>query len=327
MISSDEATKRAGNYWDERADQLSRVPPRTRWWDDETTRRHINALVAGVPIDGIHAGFHQRIADMLAGRIAERAVSVGCGMGTKEMALLEMGVVRHFDLYEISASSIEHGKQAAAQRGLADRLTFHLADAFAVQPNGSYDVVYWNNALHHMPDVYAALSWSRAMLKEGGLLALDDYVGPSRFQWTDTNLRWANRVRSSLPARLLRNPYAPETLVPVMIDRPTPESVIAVDPSEAMDSERTIDALRTTFGEVDVIPTGGALYHLALNDIFWNFDSPEDLDHLKQILLSDQILAESGTTQYAVAFAHKRSNSAKPSGSRWGSLKNILTRG
>ena len=51
---------------------------------------------------------------------------------------------------------------------------------------------------------------------------------------------------------------------------------------------------------------------MALNDIFWNFQTEEDLDHLKQILLSDQILAETGTTQYAVALAWKRSAAPVP---------------
>lgn len=302
---------KAEKYWDERAEQLSRVPPRTRWWDDETTRRHINAVVVGEAVDGVHVGFHMRIASAFGGRAVDRAVSVGCGTGTKEMDLIHRGVVRHFDLYEISQSSIDAGLAAAEQQGISDRLTFHHADAFQASVDGRYELVYWNNALHHMPDVFDALRWSYRALSAGGLLALDDYVGPSRFQWTDTNLKWANRVRSGLPERLLRSPYEPGKAVSMEVVRPTPESVIEVDPSEAMDSERTLGALREVFGEFEYMPTGGALYHLALNDIFWNFTSAEDMDHLRQILLMDQLLAETGTTQYAVAFAWKRA--AEPS--------------
>jgi hypothetical protein len=63
--------------------------------------------------------------------------------------------------------------------------------------------------------------------------------------------------------------------------------------------------LRTLFPDCEIIPTGGALYHLALNDIFCNFTSEDDLALLRQILLLDRALAERGTTQYAVAFAVK----------------------
>jgi SAM-dependent methyltransferase len=162
-----------------------------------------------------------------------------------------------------------------------------------------------NNALHHMPDVSDALEWSHARLKPGGLLAMDDFVGPDRFQWTDENLRWPTSVRQNLPDRLLRSPYLPGELVERTVGRPTPEEVIAVDPSEAVDCSRIIETIKRLFSAPRIVPTGGALYHLALNDIFGNFESPEDLVLLRQILLMYQVLAETGTTQYAVAFAVK----------------------
>jgi SAM-dependent methyltransferase len=169
----------------------------------------------------------------------------------------------------------------------------------------NYDLVYWNNSLHHMPDVYEALRFSRDRLRHGGLLAIDDYVGPTRFQWTEENLRWASRVRENLPDRLLQNPWAPGRLVSRELFRETPETIIAIDPSEAMDSGRAIAALREVFLSVEIMPTGGALYHLALNDILCNFVTKEDNVLLKHILMLDQLLAETGTTQYAVAFARK----------------------
>ena len=154
-----------------------------------------------------------------------------------------------------------------------------------------------------MPNVGDALRWSYDRLKVGGLLAMDDFVGPSRFQWTDENIAWANNVRANLPERFLRNPYAPDQILPRTVMRPTRQEVIASDPSEAVDSARIVEMLHTTFGECEVISTGGALYHLALNDIFCNFNSDDDLALLRQILMLDQALAEKGVNQYAVAFA------------------------
>ncbi len=216
---------------------------------------------------------------------------------------MQMTDIVHFDLFDISPGNVELGRQEAVRLGFGDRVNFRVADAFVTARDTDYDLVYWNNALHHMPDVEAAIKWSHDRLKPGGLFAMDDYVGPDRFQWTDENVKWANLVRAAMSERLLGNPYASGSLLSREIFRPTVESMIAVDPSEAMDSARTISAIHNNFPVVEIIPTGGALYNLALSDAISNFTTADDMVCLRQILLLDQLLAVQGTTQYAVAFA------------------------
>jgi hypothetical protein len=99
------------------------------------------------------------------------------------------------------------------------------------------------------------------------------------------------------------------------IVRDSSETVIAIDPSEAADSGRILTAIKAIFPEAEILPTGGALYHLAMNDIFCNFTSEDDHTLLRQILMLDQLLAEKGTTQYAVALAQKPAKVA--TASRW----------
>ncbi|NJO55704.1 MAG: class I SAM-dependent methyltransferase [Rhodospirillales bacterium] len=235
----------------------------------------------------------------------EKAISVGCGSGVKELWLMQMCAVGHFQLFDISKENIRLGKQEAERLGLANRANFHAEDAFAAPLGKDYDLVYWNNALHHMPNVWDAVRWSYDRLKPGGLFAMDDFVGPSRFQWSEDNLRWASAVRQQLPERYLRSPDDPNGFVSRDVDRPTPEQVIATDPSEAVDSGRILAAIDAFFPGAEVIPTGGALYVCALNDIFLNFITEEDLILLEQILLMDQMLARYGETHYAVALAVK----------------------
>jgi SAM-dependent methyltransferase len=296
----------AAAHWDRHALALQARPPaRIRWWEDETTLRHINSLVGKSDPAVGHVAFHERIQHFFGGRTDLKAASVGCGMGGKELWLMQLVGISSFDLYDISPVNIELGKAEAERQGASDRANFSVENAFDAALGEDYDLVYWNNALHHMPDVDAAIQWSRDRLKPGGLFAMDDFVGPSRFQWTDKNLDWASKVRASLSDRYLQNPNAPGSLVSRECLRPTIEAMIADDPSEAADSERILDAIRNHFNDPEIIPTGGALYHLALNDIFDNFRTEDDLSQLRQILLLDQMLAETGTTQYAVAFAVK----------------------
>jgi SAM-dependent methyltransferase len=174
----------AGQYWSDRL--TAKTPERVRWWEDETTRRHINLLVIGKPLDGLHAGFHERIAEYATGGCARRAISVGCGVGSKEWNLIRMGAVEHFDLYDLSAAAIDLGRKLASESALGDRVTYHLADVFKETLPGDYDLVYWNNALHHMPDAFHAVAWSYERLRPGGslrwmiLLDLHGSNGPTK---------------------------------------------------------------------------------------------------------------------------------------------------
>lgn len=306
---SDPTNVIAGKYWDQQLEKLKNRPVmRTRWWDDDTTKRHINSLVCDIDSSEMHFAFHQRINHFFEGKRSLKALSVGCGAGTKEMWLMQMIDVERFDLFDISAENLKLGREEAIRQNFVDKVNLREEDAFAAKLDDDYDLVYWNNALHHMPDVKRAIMWSRDRLKEGGLFAMDDFIGPDRFQWTDANLQWSKRVRASLPERLLQNPYEPGNAVPIEVVRPTIADMIATDPSEAVDSGRIVECLKAAFPSIEIIPTGGALYHLALNDIFNNFNTEDELAILRQILLLDQALAEDGIAQYAVAFAVKAEN-------------------
>jgi SAM-dependent methyltransferase len=302
----DEQVVKAAAHWDEQIVQLqSRTVSRTRWWEDETTLRHINSLVGQPDPPIMHGAFHRRICDHFDGRSELKAISVGCGMGAKELWLMQLVDFDRFDLYDISPVNIELGKAEAERQGVSSKAHFYVANAFEEASETDYDLVYWNNSLHHMPDVEAAIRWSKERLKPGGLFAMDDFVGPDRFQWTDENLAWATKVRSALSERLLASPYAEAVFLPRECGKPTLDEIMAADPSEAMDSGCILAEVRRAFPEAEIIPTGGALYHLALNDTFCNFVTESDLDCLRQILLLDELLAKHGTTQYAVAFGIK----------------------
>jgi SAM-dependent methyltransferase len=147
--------------------------------------------------------------------------------------------------------------------------TFHLA----TEPE-QYDLVHWNNSLHHMLDVEPAIEWSWRVLKPGGLFYMDDFVGPDRFQWTPQMLLVATAVRQS-------------------------------DPSEAADSSRILECVRRRFPGADIMLTGGVVYHLALSDILANFKEDEDLTLLDRLLEVDDMCTAVGETHYAIALTVK----------------------
>lgn len=285
------------------ADYWSRPPitSKRRWWQSPTILQHINQVVCGEPLDAPWAGFAQRIREYGPSKL-ERGISIGCGEGIKEIYLVRDGIVESFDLFEISLKRADGGRKVAEQHGLSDRVKFHVCDAFEARLD-PYDFVYWNNALHHMLDVEQAIRWSYAHLMPGGLFAMDDFVGASRFQWADAELDIAERVRRLLGPRYLRNPMDPSLTLPLRPSRPTVECMISADPTEAADSARILPAIKKIFPNAEITLTGGCIYHLALNDVIANFTEIEDKALLQSLLLADEAFAKSGLTQYAVALA------------------------
>jgi hypothetical protein len=258
--------------------------------------RHVNRTICGKPLPGAAAGDIALLKNRFPNAL-ETAVSIGCGQGVKEMALLKADVVRHFQLFEIAGQRVEDGKRIAARDGLEDRITWHQETVDFTEII-EVDLVYWNNALHHMLDVKEAVQWSRAV---GRYLYVNDFVGPDRMQWSDELLEITSRVRTALPVRLLQRPDG-KGLLSHTLTRPDAGALAAEDPTECAESSQIIPEIRRHFPEAQVRPLGGAIYHTALNDVLANF-SDEDAPLLTLLLILDDLCVEAGHSEYAVAFS------------------------
>jgi len=105
-----------------------------------------------------------------------RVLDVGCGIGGPALWLAgEIGcTVEGVDLVP---SSIAEASQRALARGLADKATFREADALALPfDDGSFDVVWGQDAWCHVPDKAGLLSEARRVLRPGGTIAFTDWL-------------------------------------------------------------------------------------------------------------------------------------------------------
>jgi SAM-dependent methyltransferase len=293
-----EALQAAADHWDARGH--ARAPSRRFWWQHPTIVRHINKTICGRPAEGIAEGDVLLLEKRLAGRRLDQGVSVGCGHGAKEMSLLLAGVVDHFHLFEISGRRVDAGRERAERLGLEGRITWHREIADFTKPSLEVDLVYWNNALHHMLDTARSIEWSRAILRPGGILYVNDFVGPDRMQWSDETLEIASRVRACLPERLLRAPDG--SRLPRRVGRPDPEALAANDPTECADSAAITRGIRRHFPAAAIKPTGGLVYQLALKGVLENLGD-DDAGLLELLLVVDDLCATQGLTHYAVAVA------------------------
>jgi SAM-dependent methyltransferase len=294
-----------GDHWSGQYSKKSTLV--TRWWESDYIIRRINRRVCGESLPGMTSGLHQLALQRFAGQVPfEHGVSIGCGTGLKERSVIRSGLVDHFTLFELSSVGIERGRKEAAEAGLADKMNFRMEDGLLAETReGVYDVVYWNNALHHMFDVKAALEWSWRVLRKGGVLLMDDFVGPTRMQWSDRLLAINTSMRKALPPEYLRNPWQPNQMLPTTVGRHSVETIMAGDPSECADSVNILPELTRIFPDAWVQKTGGGIYHLGLSDVLHNIIAAENYEMLEKILEFDDECAAIGETHYAVAIAVK----------------------
>jgi SAM-dependent methyltransferase len=111
-----------------------------------------------------------------------KVLDVGCGVGRSSLALAQAypnTTVRGIDL---DVTSVEEARRAAAAAGLADRVTFAVADAAGfIDDEERYDLVTVLEALHDMGDPVGALATSRRHLRDGGAVLIADQLTRDRY--------------------------------------------------------------------------------------------------------------------------------------------------
>ncbi|WP_167853516.1 class I SAM-dependent methyltransferase [Roseovarius aestuariivivens] len=200
---------------------------------------------------------HDALRKATQGQALNRAVSIGAGTGDNERALIKAGLVKHFDLFEVSADRVAQATERAATEGMQNQVTVHLADALERDVHEEYNFVYWDSALHHMFDVDRALRWSVRALKPGGVLLISEYIGPTRLQWTRAEVSAVRRFlaenRDVIGAEPMRvRPGSPFRRFKQFLR----------DPSEAPQSDRIVPLFKKHTGQ-ELTILGGSAIHLA----------------------------------------------------------------
>jgi len=246
--------------------------PPTQWYDIPLVKERLNRLVSGDP----HIDHRQYIlARHLEGKSGLIALSPGCGTGANELGWAETGVFARIDACDLSPNRIQEASRMAGQKGLSQVLNFFTADAHGLSPQpGTYDVVMFEGSLHHIDRVHEMLARVKDWLKPGGLLVVRDFVGPSRFQWSERQLQVANGLLALIPPALRTQWKTGE--LKKKIFAPSRLRLRLADPSEAVDSASIIPALEEQFRVLEMKAMGGTILQLLFSDIAHHFcgDNP-----------------------------------------------------
>jgi SAM-dependent methyltransferase len=218
----------AENFWDREVV----APTHTSWMEHPLVRNYIMTAISGSEPGLWPVEWFIRWAN---GRRFDRGLSVGCGTGPFERDVVRKSVVDRVDAFDGSTNSLRIATETARDEGLSSRLRYFAADFNEpFLPRTTYDVVFIHQALHHVAKLEKLLRSVLHALKPGGVLYLDEYIGPSRSDWNDELIAPHRRIFDTLPAAARRTETLP---LPIQHD----------DPSEAIRSSEIMEQLRIGF--------------------------------------------------------------------------------
>ncbi len=241
----------AAAYWSARA--RGEREEAVLWMDAPGVRAAINRRATGDP--------EQPVAIALAETFRSRwplelGLSIGCGTGELERAAVgELGIVRRFDAVDVAPDAIGVARDRAAAAGLGEAIRYEAGDALeslrrAVAAGRRYDLVVFHFVLHHLVALEEILDLARAALRRDppGIVYVDEYVGPSRDEWSEQELAPARALFERVPAADRRTP---EVYPPLAIE----------DESEMVGSSAIDRLLRERFQVVEYRPYLGNVVH------------------------------------------------------------------
>ncbi len=267
-------------------------PSLQQWWAIPQMSGRWNTFASGDPA----VSFPQHVASTwLAGKSGLRALSLGCGAGEREATWARLGVFEQITGIDISPGQVDRATRRAKELGLESVLTFRVADAHQlVDEAEQYDVVLGLHSLHHFSNLDKTMNMITRLLRPDGLLVFDEFVGPTKFQWTRPQWQAANELLGELPPS--RRIQADGRLKRKVV-RPSLLSMRLDDPSEAVEASNLLPALRRWFDVLEERPYGGTVLHIAFSDISQNFldDSPETAELIEKCFAAeDEALPELG---------------------------------
>jgi SAM-dependent methyltransferase len=249
------------------------VPGQLAFWQSPIARAAINRRVTGDPEVGPETHFARRHGPAIP---APHALSLRASDAKLELALVEAGACQRLTGLDDQQTRVDFAAGRVPEP-LREQVRFQLGaleEWRAPEPLGA---VVCRSYLHRRSDLEEVLDRIRALLEPGGLVFVEDFVGPARFQWTDAQLETINRLLARLPEELLTDLSATDGRRKRLVERPGRDAWIAANPHEAVRSDEILPLLDERFERIEVRPYGGAVFHQLFSRIMGNFAGRPDL--------------------------------------------------
>jgi SAM-dependent methyltransferase len=223
----------------------------------------------------------------------ERAASLGCGAGRLDRGLYRHNIVSGLWGFDLSPDSLVRAQRWARSAGIE---SFHYQEADLNQLDlepASFDLIVAEMSLHHTNELERLFQVIAKALRAGGLLFMDEYVGPTRFRWSEPQMKAVNVLLDSFPDKYRTTP---DGVYKSLIEHMPMSFFEAVDPSESIRSGEVMSCLQDQFDVLWQRPYGGTILHPLLHDIACNFPEgdPEAESLLDTAIAMEESMLKSG---------------------------------
>ncbi len=296
---------RVANLWGINArDKENNFQQWRHWSAHPVTSAEINKAISG----NSSVGWMQYLKESRFVRPKQKGLSIGCGNGSVVIDAVARNVVDFMVGVDLSPVAIDIAKSKAAALNFHDKTRFEVCDVNAWRINEKFDLIIFEQSLHHVSSLDRVLMMCRDALTDSGFLVINEYVGPDRFQWSDHVENLMNDLMDILPTRLRMHPDT-GVLKPLM-NRIDPQAVIDLDPSEAIHSADILPSISRYFDCIEVKNFGGTLLQFLLSDIAVNFNpnKDEDVALLRMMSLFERHLTKIGHIESNFVYGVYRSN-------------------
>jgi SAM-dependent methyltransferase len=162
-------------------------------------------------------------------------------------------------------------------------------------PRNRYDIVFFHQSAHHVAKLEKVFRRVLHALKPDGLLYLDEYVGPSRHNWSEELLAPQQAAYRALPKSLRTRK---RLSVPIQVD----------DPSEAFRSDEIMPQLRIGFDVVAERPYGGTLLSVIYPMLRRDAVTPE---LVQRLIADEQRMLDAGALSFYTVVVAKPKRGAR----------------
>ena len=215
-------------------------------------------------IDGLR--WEQWVPQHLGGPAA-RSLDLGCGAAARSLAVWNEGASAHLEGVDISEDRVAEGERKRQSLGAPGRFWAEDVNALTLEP-GRYDLIFSAHSFHHFLELEHVMEQVERALTPRGVFILEEFVGPTQFQWTDLQMELTAGLLKFLPESLRRFRW---NAVKHLEGRPTVEEVVAVSPFESIRSAEIVPLFEKYFDLFLVRNLGGTIQHLLYNGIVHNF--------------------------------------------------------
>lgn len=258
------------------------------WMQEPAVRRAINRAITGSENRWPMEWLQERYVP----QPQARGLSLGCGTGALERDVIQKGICESVLGLDLAPAVLALAEEECQRAGLGG-ITYRRADLNRLDlPPQSFDIAFFHQSLHHIEDLDGCLAAVRSALVPGALLYLDEYVGPSRREWTNARIHAARAVYSELPAAVKR-----VRRVRFPIDRR--------DPTEAIRSSKILPTLTRHFTVREQRDYGGNLLAILYPNMALDRVSSDERQAILTTILGTErtLLARGVPSYYAVVVA------------------------